>query len=464
MNRFLVILLLCLWVEPAPAQEQSNARVTFYVDPPSEISIDVLKAQSLGLSGRPVALSVRQEQLHSPVMLRMSARVPFSDRVIQDEELISLNKIVTDGRWPDQGYHRLDMEAGDRFRFWVAKNWPWLGVVFLLALGLGFGILLPRRREHQRKMERARRLEELVPTEPGADPLLGTRFGDFRLVSELGKGGMATVYRALPEATLSESEAVAVKVMNTGLQDETFKARFRREIRVLAEMNHPNIVKVLDFGEENERLFLVMEQVVGTDLREAFQGKPVPPKQVQDLIRPIAGALEHAHEKGVVHRDLKPENVMLTPTRSGQRVLVMDFGLARRSNFDTVTQTGNILGTPHYMAPEQFEGAIEAPSDQYAFAIMVFEMLAGRLPFEAPDMMQLIVAHLQKEPPLISSIRPELAPLDPVLNRMLCKSPADRYPDIRIASQELLKALERVSTPVASKAESETSQSESERG
>ncbi|MCA9795174.1 MAG: serine/threonine protein kinase, partial [Candidatus Eremiobacteraeota bacterium] len=238
------------------------------------------------------------------------------------------------------------------------------------------------------------------------------------------------------------ADAVAVKVLSN-LRDETFKARFRREIRVMAEMHHPNIVKVLDFGEQDGRLYLVMELVRGHTLRDWAHQRRLSPSQVADILGPVSSALEYAHRKGVIHRDLKPENIMLTEE---ERVLVMDFGLARRSSFDTVTQTGNILGTPLYMAPEQFEGEIDAASDQYALGIMAFELLTGELPFYHTEAIALIMAHLQEEAPLVSGHDRGLAPLDPVVARMLAKDKADRYASIGAAGEALCQAASRASS------------------
>ncbi|MGE0495419.1 MAG: serine/threonine-protein kinase [Vulcanimicrobiota bacterium] len=441
MRKLLLFLLLTV---PGLA-EDAHFWVTFYTEPPSQIRLERLRADVSVWSGQRVALSWDEEQLAKPVQMDLTVRAPFTGQEFHFEEVVIPSKLKADGRWPPAEVHRFALSSRVRLLFWLHDYGIGLLALPVLATLGWWAVIRPRRLRLAQQLARAQRLEELQPV-GDEDPLLGQRLGKYRLTNELGRGGMATVYRGLPDETLDDQDAVAVKVLSN-LRDDTFKARFRREIRVMAEMHHPNIVKVLDFGEQDGRLYLAMELVRGQTLRDWAHPRRLTPPQVADLLGPVSSALEYAHRKGVIHRDLKPENVMLTDE---QRVLVMDFGLARRSSFDTVTQTGNILGTPLYMAPEQFEGEIDAASDQYALGIMAFELLTGELPFFHTEAIQLIMAHLQEEAPLVSSRDPALAPLDAVVARMLAKSKNDRYPTIAAAGEALCQAASRA----ASRAES----------
>ncbi|MGW0886108.1 serine/threonine-protein kinase [Streptomyces sp. NPDC002671] len=265
------------------------------------------------------------------------------------------------------------------------------------------------------------------------DQLLG---GRYRLVRELGKGGMGQVWEARDERL---GRPVAVKVISLlaggGSRGDEARARFRREAEITARLQHPNIVTVHDLGEtgpEDDRApFLVMELVRGEGLDEVLRGGAVGLPDAAGWAAQICDALADAHGAGILHRDIKPSNILIT---SSGVVKVLDFGIARAADpyatTDRLTRTGFIVGTPPYMAPEQARGFPEPRSDLYALGCLLFELITGRLPFEGPDTMGYLSAHLTQEPPKPSSVSTGIPPVwDDLLLALLRKDPDKRYPN-----------------------------------
>lgn len=303
-----------------------------------------------------------------------------------------------------------------------------------------FGMILsvpafffPRYRAYKRQKELWKRKEMLESIITDTDPLLKKVLGGYYLTARIGRGGMSKVYRALPENTLDLDDAVAVKVIDEELAaSEEYRARFRREVEVSASLNNPNTVKLIDWGENGHVLFMVQELIEGQTLKEALKN-PLSQARFVHIFIPILRALKAAHEKGVVHRDLKPSNVMITPN---DVVKLMDFGLAKANKpGHDLTRTGDAFGTPIYMSPEQISGgAVEPAGDMYSLGVMAFELLTGRLPFDAgDDPMSVMLAHLQQEPYRVSKFRPDVDPqLDEMVARLMVKDPAERLVDIDV--------------------------------
>ncbi len=252
----------------------------------------------------------------------------------------------------------------------------------------------------------------------------GTRIGPYQILGELGRGGMATVFRAYQPNLERE---VAIKILPEFLVDQPgFKARFHREAVAVAKLQHPNILSVFDHGEENGVTFIVSEYVEGGTLASRM-GAPIQLDYCVRILRPIADALDYAHSEGVIHRDVKPSNILLD--RRGVPIL-SDFGLARVAEGETerLTQTGAMVGTPTYMAPEQCSGGdVGAPADIYALAVIAFEMVTGRVPFTAPNPLGVIAAHQVTPPPPPRKFNPSLpASIEAPLLAGLAKDPARR--------------------------------------
>jgi Protein kinase domain len=311
----------------------------------------------------------------------------------------------------------------------------------LLILGLVLSVPLfffPRYVAHKKQKELWKRKEMLESVITDTDPLLKKVLGGYYLTARIGRGGMSKVYRGLPESTLDLDDAVAVKVIDEELAaSEEYRARFRREVEVCASLNNPNTVKLLDWGESGNLLFMVQELIEGQTLKQALK-KPLSQARFVHIFIPILKALKAAHRKGIIHRDLKPSNVMITPT---DVVKLMDFGLAKANKpGHDLTRTGDAFGTPVYMSPEQISGgAVEPAGDLYSLGIMAFELLTGRLPFDVgEDPMSVMLAHLQQKPYALNQFRPDADPaLVELVSGLMEKDPAERIRDIDSIIQTL---------------------------
>ena len=241
----------------------------------------------------------------------------------------------------------------------------------------------------------------------------GTAIGPYRILEQVGRGGMATVYKA-HHAALARN--VAIKVLPTHLaDDDVFRERFRAEAVTIAKLRHPNILAVYDYGNENGIYYIVTEFVDGGTLADQL-GKPLPVDYAVRMLGPVASALDYAHAREVIHRDIKPSNVLVG--RDGN-VIVSDFGLARmlEGSLPRLTQTGALVGTPEYMAPEQAAGESAGPAaDRYALAVVAYEMLVGAVPFSADTPLATLLAHLHKPLPLPRVRNPQL----PARSRKSC--------------------------------------------
>jgi eukaryotic-like serine/threonine-protein kinase len=248
----------------------------------------------------------------------------------------------------------------------------------------------------------------------------------YQILEQLGKGGMAIVYRALD--TMLE-RSVAVKVLRESYsRDETFLSRFRQEAKAAANLSHPNIVTVHDFGLDNGQLFIVMEYIPGTDLKTLIlqRGRFTPEEAVPLLIQACAG-LGYAHRAGLVHCDVKPQNMLVTPD---MRLKVTDFGIARAlSTIHPKEQSDVIWGSPQYFSPEQASGAAPSPaSDVYSLGVIMYEMLTGSLPFHGNTPAELAHLHIEAEPVSISEMLPDISPvLEQIQTKVLSKEPSQRY-------------------------------------
>jgi len=329
-------------------------------------------------------------------------------------------------RYPDasQGPVRLSPAPGGfPQRAAYALRTQWLTLLGFGTMVTGFVLYLRRRPA----------ITRLAPARvTGGDPFLGKTLGGYELLERIGVGGMGTVYRAA-----REGQFYAVKVMHPQFAaDPVNRKRFGREVEVYRELRHRNILRLDDYGDQEGVLFLVFELLEGKTLREIMGGRRLSVGEAMEYACPLAETIDYAHGKTIVHRDLKPENVFLT---NDGRLVVMDFGLARGGEFTQHTATGEGLGTPAYMAPEQVQGRPEEASDRYAFGILLFEMFAGTVPFHGDDPMAVAFAQVGQQPPSLEDLRPDLpASVAPVVARLLAKDPRKRYRTLREAVQELV--------------------------
>src|SRR5262245_22845790 len=266
--------------------------------------------------------------------------------------------------------------------------------------------------------------------------LLGRTIGRFEILSELGRGGMAVVYRA---RQTDLERTVALKVLPPELSlDQSYIARFRQEARSAAALEHPHIVPIYEVGAAEGLQYIAMKYIAGRTLKDDVQERgalPIP--QAAALLEQVADALDYAHSQGVIHRDIKPSNMMLA--QNGW-VYLTDFGLARGGTTGGLTMAGTVMGTPEYMSPEQAQGlaTIGSPTDIYALGVVLYELLTGAMPFQADTPMGMLVARLQYAPRPPRDYRGDLPMLvEDVIMRALARKPEARYP----TAKEMIMAL-----------------------
>jgi ligand-binding sensor domain-containing protein/tRNA A-37 threonylcarbamoyl transferase component Bud32 len=273
---------------------------------------------------------------------------------------------------------------------------------------------------------------------------IGTTLGGYRIVEQIGQGGMATVFKAYQP---SVDRYVAVKVLSSHFTtDENFMARFTREARTLARLEHPHILPVHDHGEQDGTAYLVMRYCETGTLKDLISaGEPLSLQDVVRILSQVGRALDYAHSQGVIHRDIKPSNILIDPRGD---VFLTDFGIAKLVvESAQFTATGGIVGTPAYMAPEQALGEpVDHRSDIYALGVVLYELVTGQVPYEAETPLAVLFKHVSEPLPLPRQVKPDLPPaLERVILKAMAKSPDDRFQ----SAQQMIDALDRAvrSTP-----------------
>jgi serine/threonine-protein kinase len=292
----------------------------------------------------------------------------------------------------------------------------------------------------------------LIPAaeEPEVDKLIGQTVGGRYVIQKiLGEGGMGRVYAA-ERMLAGASQRVAVKTLHSHLSsDPQIVARFHRECRTMAGLRHPNTIKVEDFGQTADgTLYIAMEFVSGNSVEKELEKGPMPPERVEKILGQVCGSLAEAHKQGIIHRDLKPDNVVLMDVGDDEDfVKVLDFGIAaRKDSVDAakeqkLTQQGMVLGTPPYMSPEQFMGKeLDSRSDIYSLGVMAYEMLTGRLPFEANTPWEWATKHMTAQPfpfedsPTVTDIPGKMKT---AILRAMSKNPDERFATVKEFFEEL---------------------------
>lgn len=272
--------------------------------------------------------------------------------------------------------------------------------------------------------------------EPGVESKIPERIGRYQVKGILGKGGMSTVYTCYDPRV---ERNVAIKILPRAvLHDETFRSRFKREAKTIAGLEHPFIVPIHDFGEDNSQPYLVMRLMAGGSLSEKLSRTVLTPEEIGEVVRRLSRALNAAHQKGVVHRDLKPGNVLFD---SYGNAFLSDFGIARitQGTQPSLTRTGGAVGTPGYMSPEQIQGRpVDGRSDIYALGVLIFEMLSGRKPFHADTPAMVIVKQMTETVPNICDLIPDLPPAYDDLIRSLTHPERDKRPATAVIAFEML--------------------------
>ena len=265
-----------------------------------------------------------------------------------------------------------------------------------------------------------------------------THLGRYRVVGELGRGAMGVVYLAEDE---SLQRQVAVKTMllpeeENSAERRNLEARFIQEAKAAGGLNHPGIITIHDLGREGDWLYIAMEVLEGTELKDRMLAGPMPLDEALDIATQVASALAVAHARGVVHRDIKPGNIMLVGERHAK---IMDFGIARMKSSNVRTQSGTMMGSPKYMSPEQVGGhPVDHRSDIFSLGVLLYEMVSGQPAFSAGNLGELLNAIMRAAPVPLAELRPDIpASIDTVVARAMQKNPGARYQDAAEMARDL---------------------------
>ena len=279
--------------------------------------------------------------------------------------------------------------------------------------------------------------------------LTGRVFGNYQIYESIGRGGMATVYRARDRRT---SQDVAIKFISPALaENEQFIRRFRREVKVVAQLDHPNIVPVLDYGEQDGYSYQVMPFLNVGSLSDRLDKGPISLEVGGRLLDQVATALAYAHQHGIIHRDVKPSNILLDPEGNA---LLADFGMARRVEASESLTGSAVIGTPAYMAPEQVQGGpVDARCDQYALGVVLFQLATGTLPYSAETPMGYLLKHVNEPFPSASKRNPQVPlMIENVILKATAKDPGERFESVSEMNRILLASLAFIQDPTSNEA------------
>ena len=273
------------------------------------------------------------------------------------------------------------------------------------------------------------------------EDLTGKQFGAYEIVAPLGEGGMGAVYKAYQPAM---ERFVAVKVLSRTLaESKEFTNRFQREAIMLAQLQHPHILPVFDYGQKDGYSYIVMPFLQNGTLAELLQARRRTLSEIHQIMTQVGGALGYAHARGMIHRDVKPSNVLIDEQGN---CLLTDFGLARmiQASSDRLTSAGTVMGTPAYMSPEQGKGdSVDGRTDLYALGVIFYEMLTGQVPYQDDFPMMVVIKHIRDPLPSVRELAPELNDaIERVVNKSLAKEPNERYQTAEDFVQAVKKAMQ----------------------
>ena len=276
--------------------------------------------------------------------------------------------------------------------------------------------------------------------------LTGQKIDQYLIREHMSVGSTGDIYEAFDT---QNQRSVIIKILQEQYSETSeFVQRFMREIRLVETLDHPNIIPVYGHGIYDDLLYLVMKNIRGANLETSLENRAFSPLMTWEILDPLASALTYAHRQSIMHRDIKPSNILIEEVEGNVHIYLSDFGMGKQVALDTtLTETGTVIGSPAYASPESVNGEdLDQRSDLYSLGIMTYEMLIGRLPFDAPLPHLLMIAHVRQTPPSLVGINPQFPPvLEQVVKGALAKNPADRYQTVQEFADAYYNALQTLS-------------------
>ncbi len=432
-----------------PFKFPSPLRKVVFRTLPEKSDVRLLRASTasdgdfLGLSGTPVELNLAKFAADREVFfvirqkgykdLRCSLK-PHDFKPYSPQALIS---------YPTEGKEPLALEPATVFKkmaLWLSQYRKAITVLALIMVpsAILMAIKLSGMNAEKRKWSA---WEALLAGVDREDPMFNKALGGYVIVEKIGQGGMAAVYRAVPEQTRSGEGEVAVKVMEIGEESERdYLRRYTREVKILSALNHPNILRILNYGTQGDLFYLITDLIRGRTLESEIREGGIDLEAFRNIIGQVLDALIHAHKKEILHRDIKPGNIMIDRK---DHVTVMDFGLAKGRHYSAITDSGLTLGTPDYMAPEQVTTKkVDSRTDEYSLGVLAYALLTGTLPFYDEAPFRIIYRQVTEQPAPLRTIRASIPDaLEAVVLRMLEKEPDKRYQTLEEVKEAMEEAL-----------------------
>lgn len=407
---------------PASAQ---GKEWKFFTDPPGA-NVERMTFEGewnyVGVAdGEPIRITLSEVEKANSVVFRFVFPSSGGESWVSEKYEISGLDFLKSSRFPKDGPAVLEVPRLLAWKLWVSRHPFQAGLLFLGLPGLILALFLSRGY-----------LLELLRGKLGVES--GERFSGYNVLGELGKGAMGIVYLGEDQGGLK----VAIKsVLPEYAEDPEFEKRFEHEVRACISLKHPNLLRYYGHGVDSQGVpFSVTELLEGRTLKQVLaEGAPQPNRLASDVIEQIGGALDYLHGQGLVHRDIKPDNIFVCDDGN---LKLMDLGLVKGEAMTLLTRTGNILGTPAYMPPEQFDGQTSPAADQYALGIILYEILAGERPFVQPDMFALAYQHKTAAPQPLTEREPRVTQeVNDAVLKMISKKPSERFQSLEEIRQAI---------------------------